>query len=170
MYVLVKRIVRLVPGQSQFMGTFAKQFTKLTAKVGTGRGEASFPATHIAWGGPDLVGYLQLRPVTAESLCREPQSRGNLFVCVHISTAFSSRSFDRAQVVGIHSSALLALLPGAGEQEELMLHENISSSHQSNVMHAHHHRPFSFASLVLTVNHRVWMFHDHARHDVLYKV
>jgi len=89
-------LVGLVPGQAQFPGTPTKQLTKPAAKVGSGRGDAAFPAAHIAGGGPQLVGYLQLRPVAAQSLRDQALSGGKLYRCVHSCIVFSCGSVARA--------------------------------------------------------------------------
>ena len=82
-------VVGHVPGQPQFLGTAAKKLAELVAKVGSGRGDAPFPATHIAGGGPQLVGDLQLRPAAAYPLRDQSLSGGNLHGGVHNCTAFS---------------------------------------------------------------------------------
>ena len=85
--VVAEGIVGLIPGQPQFLSTSTEEFAELAAKGGSGRGDAAFPAAHIAGGGPQLVGYLQLRPA-AHPLCAEPLS-GGTFTVVFITAPLS---------------------------------------------------------------------------------
>src|SRR5258708_28055236 len=87
--VVAEGIVGLIPGQPQFLSTSTEEFAELAAKVGSGRGDAAFPAAHIAGGSPQLVGYLHLRP-PPHPLCAEPLS-GGTFTVLFIHTPLSPR-------------------------------------------------------------------------------
>ena len=115
--VVAEGIVGSVPGQPQFSGTAAKQLAELAAKVGAGRGDAPFPATHIAGGGPQPVGHLQLRPAAAQPLRDQSLSGGNLYGYVHNCIAFSCGSVARAQMC-LSITFLAVLNPAHREQRQ----------------------------------------------------